>query len=279
MKILINYGNEEYKETQELNSKTGMSVGGFDKVFSFGPNDIESAFKREYANILEIKRGNGLWLWKPYFINKVLNECDDGDYIFYCDSGAYFKKNIDEIISSLREGEKIWVSDNPLIESCFTKPLCFEKMDCKCKEYMETNQIQATYMMFINGIESRKFVNEWLNLCEDYELITPENNMYNIDQHNKIQFIAHREDQSIFSLLCKKRGIKPHKDPSQRGRYPITFYNPVYAYKVSEHPEDKYDTVIFLHKAKVPSKIVYLKQMLRMCKQLFIYIKNREMSK
>jgi hypothetical protein len=38
-------------------------------------------------------------------------------------------------------------------------------------------------------------------------------------------FIAHRHDQSIFSLLCKKHRISPHRDPSQYGDYNYFYKN------------------------------------------------------
>lgn len=60
-----------------------------DLVKEYTPEDIDSSFKNDNVNIFKYKRGCGLWLWKPYFINKVINENKDGDYIFYCDSGGF----------------------------------------------------------------------------------------------------------------------------------------------------------------------------------------------
>lgn len=65
----------------------------------------------------------------------------------------------------------------------------------------------------------------------------------------KHSLLAHREDQSIFSLLCKKHGISPHRDISQRGKHPETYKSPFYAYKIPIHPNDKYKPIIFLHKS------------------------------
>ena len=249
MKVLVNYADDAYKKTQKWNSWSGKHIAGFDKVYSFSPSDIDDEYYKEHEDILGKKRGNGLWLWKPYFISKALNELNDGDILFYVDSGSFFVKRIDKLIDSLRDNEKIWVSDCPLIEACFTKPICFKKLECD-ESIINTNQIQAGFLLFVCCDETREFVREWLHYCEDYELMSHEESI-SLEYNKGTRFVAHREDQSLLSLLCKKKGIIAHKDPSQRGKYPETFFNPYYTYQVPEHPEDKYGTVIFLHKSKV----------------------------
>ena len=273
MKVLINYANDAYRKAQKWNSWTGKHIAGFDKIYAFTPSDIDKNYYERHKDILSEKRGNGLWLWKPYFIDKVLSECNAGDVVFYADSGAFFVKKIDKLISSLKENEKIWVSDCPLLESCFTKPICFEKMNCD-EKIGNTNQIQATYLMLICCDETRSFVKEWLHYCENYELMSPEGGL-SLNEKRGTQFVAHREDQSILSLLCKKKGIKAHKDPSQRGKYPETFYSPNYSYQVPEHKEDNYGTILFLHKAKKPSVLVCIKLFLITMRSQYRYRKDR----
>lgn len=246
MKILINYADEKYRYTQMINSVTGKMIGGVDKVYSFTPEDIDNDFRKRNYHILSEKRGNGLWLWKPYFIDKVLSTSNDGDIIFYCDSGAFFVKKIDGIIKSMNDD--IWVSDCPLLECCFTKPECFKNMQCESDEYRKTNQIQATYLMFKNSEKSRTFVKEWLQLCTNWDLISPESNS-DLKKNDIFQFVSHREDQSILSLLAKKRKVPIHKDPSQRAKIPESFFNKLYAYYPTYH-KDQYGTVLWSHKSR-----------------------------
>lgn len=259
MKVLVNYANDKYKQSQRFNTWTGRHIAKFDKVFSFGPDDIEPEYYNAHRDILDEQRGNGLWLWKPYFIDKVLRQCAEGDYVFYVDSGAFFVRNAETIIKSFRQGESIWVSDNPTLESCFTKPECFEALDCNEDIYKNSNQIQATYVFFRCCQESRDFIKEWLSLCENKELMEPASGLI-LDKPVGNGFVAHREDQSMLSLLCKKKSIKPHRDPSQRGKYPETFYTSAYTYRVPEH-DDTYKTFISLHKSKSVNPIVILRQL------------------
>ena len=90
MKILINYADKQYEPARKWNTLTGRYIARFDKVYEYTPNDIDQSFAKLHHDILSQKRGNGLWLWKPYFVNKVLSNCSDGDIIFYCDLGSFF---------------------------------------------------------------------------------------------------------------------------------------------------------------------------------------------
>ena len=247
MKVLINYADEKYRPTQKTNTWTGYHIAKFDKVFSFGPEDVDEDFRKANSEIFAEKRGNGLWLWKPYFIQRVMNQCQDGDIVFYCDSGAFFVRNL-KPIEDILQVSPIFVCDCPLIESCFTKPSCFSKMHCEGEEYTNTNQMIATYLVLRCCNQSRMFVNEWIQLCQDKELMWPEKNGKRSNA-NPLDFVAHREDQSILSLLCKKYGIAPHRDLSQRGKEVWTYYDKSYAFKVPQH-DDRYRTILFLHKGK-----------------------------
>lgn len=251
MKILINYANIEYDSARKWNTYSGHHIAKFDKIYTFSPNDVEDDFRTANSKIFAEQRGNGLWLWKPYIINKVMNDIQDGDIIFYCDAGSFFIRNPQAIFNKLTFKSPLFVCDIPLLESCFTKPACFERMGLTEEKYKASNQIIATYFCFLVTPITRKFMKEWLSLCCDFELLSPAGlGKFDVPTRNfKESFVAHREDQSIFSLLCKKYKVSPHRDISQRGKHPETYKSPFYAYKVPTHPNDKYKPIIFLHKS------------------------------
>ena len=148
MDILINYANKKYEHSRWWNSFTGRYIAKFDKIYEFSPNDIDTDFLQQHQNILSYKRGNGLWLWKPYFIHRVITECLDNDIIFYCDSGAIFKRGIQPIKDILTHKSPFFVCDIPLIEENFTKPICFKKLNCDNDAIKKSNQIIATFFAF-----------------------------------------------------------------------------------------------------------------------------------
>ena len=249
MNILINYANDRFSQVQKIQSWTGKHIAHFDRIYAFGPNDIDPIFYKKHINIFNYKRGNGLWLWKLYLINKVMEECHDGDNLFYVDSGAFFIRSPKILYTYLSDVNPIFVTDIPLIESCWTKPSCIERMGGAA--FLYSNQIQATFILIRINNYTRSFIKEYLALCAESDLLIPEGlGKYDAPQYDyKTSFVAHREDQSVLSLLCKKHGIHPHRDISQRGKNPMSYYNPNYAYLEPLHPNDTYQTILFLHKS------------------------------
>lgn len=234
----------KFRNAQKWNTMSAKFWGSFDRILQFSPNCISSDFRNLHADIFAYERGNGLWIWKPYFFNKVIESCKDGDYVFYCDSGTLFISKSDFIFKRLDEDSPMACYDTPLIESCFTKPVCFEKMNCQGAKYSATNQIMATYFCSYVCDKTRKFAKEWLELCCNLELMKPEGSAMGLTEHKGEAFVAHREDQSIFSLLCKKYGFPPSQDIAWHG----TYYSPYYAYRNPVHSE-KSKKILFLHKS------------------------------
>ena len=114
----------------------------------------------------------------------------------------------------------IWVSDNSFIEEQYTKADVFQILDCNTDVFKKSNQIQAQFICLRKSEKSTSFVKEWLDLASDYDLIGPENTKYNLK--NPVNFVAHRYDQSILSILTKKKGILPHITPLEIG-YPSKY--------------------------------------------------------
>lgn len=248
MRVLINYANDRYASAQRWNTWTAKYIARIDKVFAFHPKDIEPSFLEANKEIFAQERGNGLWIWKPYFVYRVMQTLKDGDSIFYCDAGAFFIRNPQAVYDTLCNEHPLFVCDIPLVESCWTKPLCFTEMDCDTDEFRLSNQIVGTYFAIYVNSFTRSFVEEWLDYCCRYDLLSPEglSKKATPEKNYGTDFVSHREDQSIFSLLCKKYSIMPHKDISQRA--PMSYFNAFYAYSEPEHPNDNYKPIVYLHK-------------------------------
>ena len=151
---------------------------------------------------------------------------------------------LDEVISSIHGADIIVMGPGSLYTSVIPNLLVPGVIDAIKK----SNQIIATFFAFKVCSESRAFIKEWLTYCSDLELISPAGSL-NIPSFMGNNFVVHREDQSLFSLLCKKHGYTPHRDISQRGKKPKSYYNPYYLYSEPQHYSDKYPDILFLHKS------------------------------
>ena len=89
MIIAINYANESFQKAQKLNLETALQWGA-DKVIGYTPEDMDDEFREKNKEILSAKKGNGYYLWKPYFLNKAYQELKDGDYLIYTDAGSVY---------------------------------------------------------------------------------------------------------------------------------------------------------------------------------------------
>jgi hypothetical protein len=213
---LVNYSDALYRKSQKMNSETGLSVGLFDEVVSYSPKDIDSDFRSANDKILRQERGNGYWLWKPYFIWKTLEKAEKGDFVFYCDSGAHFIKPVSPLVEiSIGNQQDIVFFELPFQERVYTKRDAFILMGCDASEYADSNQRLGSYHLWKKSSFTMNFICEFLRYAQDERILTDIENQCGLpDSH---EFKNHRHDQSIFSLLTKKYDLLAHRDPSQYG--------------------------------------------------------------
>lgn len=258
MIVAINYADSKYRKTQRFNSTSAVHKGGADRVISYAPKDIDSIFWNKNEKILKRKRGNGYWLWKPYFIGKALEDLEENDYLVYLDSGAFYINNVKYLIEKMEEDcQYIMAFELPFKESWYTKRDIFLYMDCDEAQYTETNQRMATMIILKKTEMSVQFVDEWLYYCQQEEIITDAHN--HMGKNNYRGFIDNRHDQSIFSVLSKKHRIRAYRDPSQFGRFPDIFWKGK-AGKTENHAD--YPQIIAKHGCGEVTREVYMEQML-----------------
>jgi len=217
-KYLVNYAHKTHHHSQKSNSQSGLSVGGFDEVFSYGYSDIDESFKEKNKHILEQDRGAGYWLWKPYVIKKALENINSDDILFYSDSGISFIKPIDELVTLMDSTDEkllLFELEDFHPNKRWTKRDTFVYMGLDEEPYLSQPQLLASYMLMRKNDFVISFINEWLKYAEDYRIITDSPN--ECDLGNYPDFYDHRHDQSILSLLGRKYNIKNVPDISQYG--------------------------------------------------------------
>lgn len=216
MKVLINYADRKYYNSQKKNSQTGRNIGKFDKVIEYNRNILDKEFITNNKFILNNPRGAGYWLWKPYIILKTLNTLNDGDYLFYCDAGSHFINSIDYLINFM---EKIKQDILPFelnhIEKIWTKRDLFLILKCDGSRYYNSKQRVGGFQLIKKNANTLNFYREYLKIAQRPRAIT--NIPNKLGKPNYPGFKEHRHDQSIFSLLTKKYGYKAYRDPSQFG--------------------------------------------------------------
>lgn len=221
---------EVYLKAREYNSKTALERGHVDQVIEWSPEMISDYISR-HKEIFDISRGAGLWLWKPYIILRTLEQVDDGDYIIYSDAGSFYIDEVSILVDVMKRDDA-WLMpyEMPLLNRQFCK---HEAYVLSNQPVDDQNQICATELIVRKCPETISFVSEWLHLCEDIRILSPERYCQDIEEFS--DFITHREDQSIFSLMVRKYKLTVYKEPTEAGLYPWG-----YAYSKGKYVKNKY---------------------------------------
>lgn len=168
---VCNFADEGYKSQQQFNTKSAYDKGRADKVIEFHPEDLHE-LKGKFPEHFKIKRGYGLWFWKPYLILKAFEQMTNGDYLFYCDSGAVFINDIHKMIPDLDEsGNDMMVFEQPLLARCFTKGETYKLLDCTD---FSGNQLLGGYILLKKSSQSIGYMKSWMEAMSDLRVLNGE---------------------------------------------------------------------------------------------------------
>ena len=112
-------------------------------------------------------------------------------------------------------------------------------------------------------------MNEWFNTMTDIRVLDPK--IYIPEIKNPKYFIAHREDQSILTLLCKKWRVKAHRDPSDLGAFPWAYLRAGGYYR-RKYPNSHYPAILLCVRKNDPTE--YSKNYYKALKKYKIGLNN-----
>ena len=145
--------------------------------------------------------------------------------MIYTDAGSVYVNRIQYLIDCMeREGQELMVFSlqKEMLERKYTKRDAFVLMGCDNPRFTDTPQSIGGYVILKKSNFVEKFIAEDLSYAQDARMITEQNNTLGFD--NYPEFIAHRHDQSVWSLMVKKYDLKRFRDPSQYGL--VNHYEP-----------------------------------------------------
>lgn len=269
MLYVINYTNEKYEVQRKYNTQTAYSKGKCDKVIEYRPQDIGD-FIKEHASVFAYQRGAGLWLWKPYIIQQTLQLLKPGDYLLYCDAGAFFVNNIEYLIRTMEKySQSMMTFELPLLERQFTKRETFHLMGIS--EY-SMNQRLTGYILLKKDAFSVAFINEWLQEMLDERKLSYKKFLPEIDEFP--DFFQHRDDQSVFSLLCYKHRLPAFRDPSQFGDRPWMYARNEYSYHPKTYGNSSYPKIIVSNRDQPPLKYRYFEKLQSILQKAGLFDQN-----
>ena len=91
MKYFITYADSSFVEAKERILQEAERSHVFDDIIAYSPENLSPQLRT--SSLMKIRRGGGLWSWKPDVILSTMNQCEDGDIIVYADAGCTIEKS------------------------------------------------------------------------------------------------------------------------------------------------------------------------------------------
>jgi hypothetical protein len=206
---IITYGTADWQPSKIRACKEAKHQAAVDECIAMGPESLDKTFADRFQEILQTPRGGGLWLWKPYIINKTLANMDYGDYLIYHDAGSYFRGPVQPLIALMESGYHSPPLDGVLTfgvgldQSMYCKRDAFILQKCDDEKCHQAMQVDGFLSIWRKGPHALRVVNMWLEECKDLRILG--------DGPSKLApnlkgFKAHRHDQAILTNILTREG-------------------------------------------------------------------------
>ena len=202
--VFLAYGSGPMVAAVRRITREANATGAFSVVHAFTNTDIDTKFASAHADVLQQKRGGGYWLWKPYFVARVLAGLAEGELLFYADAGCEFKGNPTPYLLLAHQHGFLGFHQPPhMTMHVWTKGDIFSAVGLNSSVFGPKPQVIAGIFALRKSQLSTAFVSYWLRLCTDLQLISDAPSV----EPNHASFEESRHDMSIFSALFYK--LKP----------------------------------------------------------------------
>lgn len=203
------YGDANYARCRQRLATDAARCRWFDATTAYSPEMLSPPFAKEFGDVLRQPRGGGYWIWKWDVIRQELDKMNDGDILVYLDAGCTLntraKRRFDEYLALLRRSRAGVLSFQlPCIERRYTTKQLLEHMGvAKADPAAVTGQLVGGVLVMEKGPALQRQLDRCMAvLRHDHRLVTD-----HFSAHGQpAEFISHRHDQSIFSLVRKLSG-------------------------------------------------------------------------
>lgn len=202
-KVLITYGDKKFEMSKNRFIQNAHAINIFDEIIAYSDKDLSEELKQ--SEIINEKRGGGLWSWKPDVILTTLNKMEDGDILVYCDSGCtvYPCNEWNHIWKSLENHDIIAQRIYQRTDKWTRKSIIEYFAQTNSKNWTKCYQHMATAIILKATPFTRAFVSEW----KDVMISHPEM-VKDVTIEEKVNeaecFIENRHDQAFYSALTYK---------------------------------------------------------------------------
>jgi len=221
--FLCSFASPDLKRSVIRFENQAKNMKIYEKIKVFGYNDLSADKKNQINNFFKIKQKRlyGYGSWKAFIIRTFLDQVPENSILQYSDIGCHLNLRG---ITRLKEYVQL-CNEKSILTFQYKKPdfknfykfnfqeyyeyqytkgdvWRFLKIDDN-SEILKSNQLWSGTIFFKNDRYSKEILNEWSEFLNISSLI---DDSASLSQNHK-DFVEHRHDQSLFSLICKKRNV------------------------------------------------------------------------
>lgn len=204
-------GSPLMRATGDRIAKQAIRSRYFDTVEVLSPDSIQAVIPPSVRNLWQPKcRGYGYWTWKPWAVlDRLTRLPKSSNGLWYVDAGCTISRSNSARQRMLSYLEMVrndswglaFQLDSRFPEIAYTKPAVRDFFGFDADRDL-AGQVQATAFFVNNNEHGLALIREWAMLTEQTWLF--DDSLEEKELKFARQFIEHRHDQSIFSLLAKR---------------------------------------------------------------------------
>ena len=223
-KFFLSFADSRMSRALARVRQQAEEMGCYDHIVVADQSYLDISFREKYKDKLTpAVRGYGYWCWKPQVILQLLAQVNEGDIIQYTDAGCHLNKagqarlmDYFQFADQAESGILAFAAIPPEFhDPSVVLPDLTEWRWCKADlfkyfgvsdnaEITQTPTIGAGIIFIKKNKQSQKILEQWRAVVDrDFSLIDDSPSK----EKNQPQFVEHRHDQSIFSILCKVHGV------------------------------------------------------------------------
>lgn len=209
-KVFCSFADSRMARALVRIQQQASQMGCYDQIYCYNEHNLDKDFRRKLKDKLQPgSRGFGYWAWKPQIILQTLREMKEGDILSYCDAGCHLNpqgltrlQDYFDMVAGHESG--ILVCRMGHKESKWTKMDLFHHFGvAEDRSVTDSGQYVATAIFIRKQKTTVDLLQQWrqvvydhFHLVDDSPSISP----------NFPEFVEHRHDQSILSILLKLHG-------------------------------------------------------------------------
>lgn len=208
---VVTFADCRMSHTHRRFRSQAAKMRSFDHIWTWTEKDLEPEFRERFSSTLApTTRGFGYFVWKPQVILQALAKLEPGDLLVYVDSGSHFNARgrgrlMDYLRLTRNHRHGILAFSLNFKEVAWTKKDLLVYFSVQERpEIFETNQIQAGAIVVEKRTDSARFFEKWLSVFEEAPHLVDDSPS---ESPEDPRFVAHRHDQSVFSILAKQEEI------------------------------------------------------------------------